>query len=610
MYLQPLFEKKTGRTLLFYYTARRVKGKIVRTKVSKIGYLDEFLDQYPDPIAHFRAEAKRLTLEEQRAHRTLSFSLHEHFEFSQASATANAAAVEKADHTYNYGVLALLTLYRELKIDAFLRSRTQYRKVDFNYDHIFQLLVFGRILFPQSKLATWREQTRILTHRVCSDDAVYRALPVFAALKDALVGHLHEQVAQQYHRDTSLLYYDVTNYYWEVDREDALRKRGVSKEHRPEPIIQMGLFMDSAGLPVTYGLFPGNTNDVSTMRPMMHKAAQQLANTHLIFVADKGMMGGMNIASIILEHNGYVLSSSVRKADAEMKDFILDQQGYIERKDGRFKYKSRLVPCTVLVDTADGKKRQVRINERQIVFWSEAYWKKARYEREMALAKAVAKAGTGENTILNNYGANRFIKKAIFDLEADKEVTHPAFSFALDEELLDSEAALDGYYLIRSNVVGLQEGKAAFDRPYRWHATDNLFELNRPVSDMDIIDMYRGLWKIEESFRITKSCLRARPAFVRREDSIEAHFLSCFVALLLLRLLEKRTGSTIPVATMVESLRKAQLVQLEDNTYVSAYCDTVIAAIGQALDLDLTKKYYTKGELKTLRGKTAKSRLT
>lgn len=608
MFVQTLFEKKTGRTLLFYYTARRVKGKIVKTKVKRIGYLDEFLDAYPDPLTHFRQEAKRLTQEAQLKTLTVTFSMDEHFSFGAGFAATEDAVVEKADRTFHYGVLPLLQLYRELKIDAFLRIKAQYTKVDFNHNHLFQMLVFGRILFPESKLATWRDRTRILQHSDFSDDAVYRALPFFAQIKDALVQHLHEQVQRQYHRDTTLLYYDVTNYYWEVDREDELRKRGVSKEHRPEPIVQLGLCMDNSGLPVTYGLFPGNTNDVATMRPMMQHLAESLGTKHLIYVADKGMMGGMNIAQIILEHNGYVISSSVRKADAELRRYILDHEGYTELAGGSFKYKSRVVPCTLYVDTPDGRKKQIRINERQVVFWSEDYWKKARHDRDMAIAKAMARAGYGENTVLNNHAGNRFIKKEIFDPDTRKEVDHPEFSFALDQELLDSEEELDGYYLIRSNVVGVREGDAPFNQPYRWHAKDNLFELNRPVVDLDIIDMYRGLWRIEESFKITKSQLKARPAFVHRQDSIEAHFLSCFVALLLLRLLEKRTGEKIPVATIVESLWKAQLVQLEDETYVNACCDNVIEAIGQALELDLTKKYYTKGELKALRGKTAKSR--
>lgn len=608
MYVQPLREKKTGRTLLFYYTARRVKGSIVRTPVRRIGYVDEFLGEFADPLAHFREEAKRLTNEAKQRMVTVTFSMDEHFSFGGEFNKAEDTSVEKADLGYNYGVLALLQLYRELEIDYFLRIKTQYLKVDFNHNHIFQMLVFGRILFPESKLATWRDRTRILQNNDFSDDAVYRSLPFFAKVKDALVRHLHEQVKKQYNRDTTLLYYDVTNYYWEIDREDELRRRGVSKEHRPEPIVQMGLFMDNSGLPVTYGLFPGNTNDVATMRPMMQDLTGSLGTKNLIYVADKGMMGGMNIAQIILDHNGYVISSSVRKADTEMRRYILDQEGYRELHGGTFKYKSRLVPCTIYVDTADGKKKQVRINERQIVFWSEDYWKKARHDRETAIAKAMARAGHGENTVLNNHGGNRFIKKEIFDPETGREVGNPEFSFTLDQQLLDSEEELDGYYLIKSNVVGLNEGSAPFGYPSRWHPKENLFELNRPVTDRDIIDMYQGLWRIEESFKITKSQLRARPAFVHKKDSIEAHFLSCFVALLLLRLLEKRTAAQIPVETMVESLRAAHLVKLEDETYVNAYCDNVIETIGKAMDLDLTKKHYTKGDLKTLRGKTAKSR--
>ena len=608
MYVQPLFEKKTGRTLLFYYTARRVKGKIVRTPVRRIGYVDELLHEYADPLSHFREEAKRLTKEAQQREIQLTCSLDAHYIFNDQFNKHEHRAIQKVDHRYNYGVLPLLQLYRELEIDDFIRIKTQYRKVDYNYNHIFQMLVFGRILFPASKLATWRERTRILQNKAFSDDAVYRALPFFASIKDAIVQHLHKQVQKQYQRDTTLLYYDVTNYYWEIDREDALRRRGVSKEHRPEPIVQMGLLMDNSGLPVTYELFPGNTNDVTTLRPIMQNLSENFGNKHLIVVADKGMMGGMNIAQILLDHNGYVMSSSVRKADAEMRNYILDQNGYTELNGGRFKYKSRLVPCTITVETADGKKQHIRINERHIVFWSEDYWKKAQHERNMAISKAMARAGFGENTVLNNYGGNRFIKKEIYDPTTGKEVKHPAFSFSLDEELLEQEELLDGYYLIRSNVVGLREGERPFNHPYRWHMQDNLFELNRPVSDLDIIDMYRNLWKIEESFKITKSYLRARPAFVHKKDSIEAHFLTCFVALLLLRLLEKRTHNAIPIATMVESLRKAYLVQLEDETYVNAYCDNVIDAIGKTFNLDLTKKYYTKGDLKTLRGKTAKNK--
>jgi hypothetical protein len=148
MYVQPLLEKKTARTLLFYYTARRVKGKIVRTPVRRIGYVDEFLDEYADPLAHFREEAKRLTTEARQQRVTVTFSMDEHFSFDREFDKAEDIAVEKTDLGYNYGVLALLQLYRELEVDYFLRIKAQYSKIDFNHIHIFHMLVFGRILFP------------------------------------------------------------------------------------------------------------------------------------------------------------------------------------------------------------------------------------------------------------------------------------------------------------------------------------------------------------------------------------------------------------------------------------------------------------------------------
>jgi len=253
---------------------------------------------------------------------------------------------------------------------------------------------------------------------------------------------------------------------------------------------------------------------------------------------------------------------------------------------------------------------EVSINERQIVFWSKKYQERDRYDREKAIEKALSRAGKGENTVLNNHAGNRFIAKVIFDSEDGKLIEKPEFGYELDEELKEQEEALDGYYIIRTNVVGLQEERKPFsDNPdaVRWHSRDGFFEMNRVLHDLDIVDMYRGLWQIEDSFRITKSILKARPVYVRNEESIEAHFLSCFVSLLILRLLEKKTDYKIPVKTMVDSLRKANLVELSDSIYKSSYCDNVINDIGKALNLDLSKKQYSLGDLKKLRGQTKKT---
>ncbi len=601
MFLSTIFEKKTGRVLLAYYHSRRVNGKVKHDLVSRIGYVDELEADFEDPVAHFRAEAKRLTGQEKQDRFSLTIAGGQHFSFETMEPRGCKGDLENVDRVASYGVLPLMRIYHELEIDYFINNRRRYTKAEFNHNSIFKLLVFGRILFPDSKLGTWQSRERLAGDMSFTADDVYRSLGFFARHKDALIGHLDSRIAKQYGRDTSLVFYDVTNYFWETDHEDALRRRGVSKEHRPEPIVQMGLFMDADAIPITYGLFPGNENDVSTFIPMQEEMKGRLHKSKMIYVADKGMMSGMNVGNIIIDHNGYVISSSVRGCAKDVEDFILSDEGYTSSGDGEFKHKSRLVPIKRhVVEEGTGKRKAVQVNERQIVFFSRKYQTKARHDRMQSIGKAMKVAGNGENTVLNNHAGNRFIKKTITDGASGKTVDEAEFSFSLDTGLLAHEEALDGYYLICSNVVGTEKDEPPFKGAARFRSWDNLFELNRVVSDMDIIDMYRGLWRIEECFRITKSSLEARPVYVSRGDSIEAHFLTCFVALLILRLLEKRTGELIPVGAMVESLRNANLGDIEGECFMNLYCDPYIESIGRSLGIDMTRKYYSPSEVRKL----------
>lgn len=610
MYVQKIFEKKTGKTVLYFATGTRVNGKNKTIFNERIGYLEDLMSDYPDPIAHFKAIAKMKTEEAKASEFDIHFSTAELFDFPKVFDKASDGTLQTNSLVRSYGVLPLLWVYRDLELDYFLDIKRQYKKTGYNHNHIFQMLVFGRILSPDSKLGTWRDRNKLLFNADFSDDDVYRSLEFFHSVRTDMIRHLNNQMVSKYRRRTTLMYYDVTNYYWEIDEDDDLRKRGCSKEHRPEPIVQMGLFMDNEGLPVTYGLFPGNTNDVITMRPMMDKLLDGLGNRNYIYIADKGIMSGLNIAQIVLDNMGYVISDSVRKATKAMKDYVLNQDDYIESEDGSFKYKSRFYPREIRVETSDGKQKLIKINEKQIIFWSEKYFERQKHEREKAIGKALDRtSASGANSVLNNYAANRYLKKAIFDSATGKEVTQPEFSTSIDTELISQQEELDGYYIIRTNVVGISERASVDDFngfDCRWHPDDNFLELNRPVSDMDIIDIYRGLWQIEDSFRITKSILKARPVFVHNESSIEAHFLSCFVSLLILRILEKKTKQRIPVRTIVDSLRKANLAELPNGSFMNTYCDNVINDIGKALGLQLNKKYYSKKDLVIERGKTVK----
>ncbi len=604
MHLIKLPEKKTGRILLFFGESKRINGKNTNRAVERIGYLDEFTDLYADPIAHFKQVAKERTVQSKVK---LELSLSEHFSFEheyhkQVDRSDNATGFSSSDLGVWYGMLPLSHIYHELELDYFLNNRRRYTKAKFNHSAIFQMLVYGRILLPDSKLGTWQERHRLLGNMEFTDDDVYRSLEFFAKHKGAMVRHLHKKVGQLYGRDTSLLFYDVTNYYWEIDTEDELRRRGCSKEHRPEPIVQMGLLMDSNALPVTYALFSGNTNDCLTLSPMMGEVCEDLRAQGVVYIADKGMMSGDNRAEILINKGGYVFSSSVRGANRETQQFVTDESGYIGNADGTYQYKSRIVPVQISVtDLSTGRKQKVTINERQIVFWSKKYQERTRYEREKALQKAAA-YGSCEN----NHGGNKYFKKVVVNKIDGEVIEHKDYVRILDEDLLSNDEALDGYYLICTNVVGLGQQERPFTKRSRF-LDDNMFQLNKVVTDQDIIEMYRGLWRIEESFRITKSWLKARPVFVHTEASIEAHFLTCFVGLLLLRILELKTDHTIEVNRMVESMRKATLVKADSNLLISSYCDNVLERIGSALDLDLTKMRYTKTEMDRLLAKTRKA---
>jgi len=598
MYLNQLRESKTGRILLTFQETFRVKGRNKTRMVQRLGYLDEFEGIHDDPVAHFKEVARQRSIEQKVK---LAVSLNEHFEFDAEYVKGEVCSHRIGGQTFTLGLLPLSQLYHELELDYFLNNRRRYTKASFNHNTIFQMLVYGRILFPDSKLGTWQNRHRLLGNMDFTDDDVYRSLEFFAKHKNAMVRHLNKKVTQLYGRDTSLMFYDVTNYYWEIDREDEMRKRGCCKEHRPEPIVQMGLLMDSKDLPITYGLFSGNTNDCLTLSPMMGEVSEELRAEGVVYIADKGMMSGDNRAEILINRGGYIFSSSVRGASKETMGFVTDDSGFIVNGEGTYKYKSRIVPTAISVtDLSTGSKRKVTINERQIVFWSKKYQDRTRYERNRAVEKA-ANYGSCEN----NHGGNRYFKKVVVNKIDGAVVEDKEYIRILDEDLLSKDASLDGYYMICTNVVGLGPRERPFREQSRF-LNDNMFQMNRVVTDQDIIDMYRGLWRIEESFRITKSWLKTRPVFVHTEASIEAHFLTCFIGLLFLRILERKTNHSVEVNRMIEDLRNVQVVEEADDLFLLVNPTNVLKKIGTCLDLDLVKKRYTMQELNKMMAKTKK----
>ena len=565
--------KSNGRPYLSIVQGYRdpVTKKVRHKTVKSLGYLDELAKEYTDPIAHFRSVVEdmneKAALEKQSV--TISFDPNETLTKSQ-----------NQPNRKNIGYAALSKLYHELGLHTFFYNNSRSFKSEFNTNNIMKLLVFSRILAPASKKKTCEEKDRYFENTEFSLDDVYRCLTQAVAFKEDLKLHLHRQMKHKFGRSTDLVYYDVTNYYFETDRQDEMKRKGVSKEHRPDPIVQMGLLMDTKGIPVSYDLFPGNTNDFETLMPILDKVKKDYGVGRTIVVADKGVNTADNIAFCLARGDGYVYSQTVRGGNKELKDYVLDGSGYRQIGDD-YKIKSRLYPREIAVSNAKGGRSKVRIDEKQVVFYSADYDRKAKADREPTILKArdLAKSPSRYNKA-TSYGAAKYVKNLVFDPDTGEVVTtkqKPVF----DEEKLRQEEKFDGYYAIVTS---------------EWKK-----------SDEEIVEIYRGLWRIEEAFKVTKSDLEARPVFLSRHDHIQAHFLICFVALVIARLLALSLGNKYPIPRIVESLNKSSGSRLEENWYVFDYADEITKAIAETHGVDLSRKYLRLGDIKKILGATKKA---
>lgn len=540
----------------------KVKKCSRQKTIESIGFLDELQKIYDDPIAHFQKRVDQLNEEKRAKQAPINFT------FYDSDRLCVGDSLRK-----NFGYAALSKVYHELEIDKFLIHRQRYTKEKYDANTIMKMLVYSRILAPASKKASFDNREWFFEKSNYSLDDVYRCLDFFNKHKESLQVWMNDRIKKNYGRDTSLIYYDVTNYYFETDNQTDFLPKGVCKEHRPNPIVQMGLFMDNNALPITYELFPGNTNDCLTYRPNFGRIKKQFDLGRVITVADKVMTTGDNIWYTINTptKDGYVFSMSIRGATQELKDFVLDESDYIWLGN-EYKRKSRYYPRTIKVTGVSDKKLEKQVDEKQVVFWSEKYAKRAKAEREAALAKARDLAAhPGNYTRATSYGAAKYVKKVEYDKKTGEILTASSI-LDIDEDRILEEEALDGYYVL---------------------VTSEMEE-----SDDKIIDMYRGLWKIEDSFKLTKSELEARPVYVWMKEHIEAHFLTCFVALTLMRILEMKLESKYSSGRIIESLSKAECDLLQQNYYYFVYYDEVLKDIGKVTGIDFSKKIRTLGEIK------------
>lgn len=572
MYLRKSKNKKTGRTYLYISEGHydKSKGYTKTTDLKSLGYLDVLEQQYDNPIAHFKEEIKKMN--EEKYSQKFSVPLN---------ISSNISISKNTQPTKNFGYSAFSKIYHELAIDKFLIHKFKHANIsEFKINSILKLLVYGRLICPDSKKGTYENKDMFFENTNFSLKDVYRFLSYIEPKKDELIKYIYDNSKEQYGRNTECLYYDVTNYYFEIDEPDELRKKGVSKEHRPDPIVQMGLFQDAKGIPLSYKLFEGNTNDSVTMRPILSELQDNYDIKKVIVVADKALNSGNNIAYNLAMGNGYVFSQMVRGANTELKEYVLNQDGYIFKGEN-YKIKSRIYPREIIITKKDGTKKKISVDEKQVILWSADYAKRAKAERQPSidLAKELIGNVTKFNK-KNSHSASKYVKNLVFDKDTGEIIENPKSKLSLDLDKIEAEEKFDGYYAIVSS------------------------ELDK--TDEDIIDIYRELWKIEETFKITKSELETRPVYVSRKEHIEAHFLTCFIALTLTRMLQQRLNGKYTVSQILESLQKCNCSHIQENYWLFDYTDDVLADIGKELNINFDQKFMRLQDIKKILADTKK----
>ena len=592
--------------LSFVQGYRDETGKIKHRTVKKIGYLDELEKQFDNPIEHFKNIAK-----EKNNNEITEYTIK----------NLNTKTIDVNVNSKNLGYIVLKKIYKELQIDNFLSNEQKKLKMKYDLNKIFELLIFSRILFPASKNETFNNKDIFFEKFDFSLKDLYRSLDYFNSFRDDILRLIWDNTKDKYNRDTSISYYDTTNYYFEISYNDedlidengtilekGYRKKGPSKEHRKTPIISMGLLMDKIGIPLSYDLFPGNESEKLQMRPALKSTKAKYGIKKTIIVADRGQNTSDNLVFIAgkndddhTNHDGYVYGQSIIGADKEFKTWAISQDGFIndyvydedgnlvtykeriedengkllryEEKPVIFKHKSRVYAKKVKIKKDNKRKVNYTVYQKQMIYYSKQYADRQKHERENAIKKAKDLIeNPGKYTQATSYGCTKYINNIRFDEETGEIPKGLELSLKLDK--IKEEEKFDGYYSIVTS--------------------------EKDLSDKEIRDIYKGLWKIEESFKITKSNLETRPVYVWTKEHIEAHFLTCFISLVIIRLLEYKTNRKYSTRKMIDSLKKFNSTNIEHDIYLQNFSNGIIKDFENIFDINLSRKYLTLSEIKKI----------
>jgi len=465
----------------------------------------------------------------------------------------NKRIIDNKKKTFNIGYIFLDKLYNQLNIKSicdFIQDKYQFH---FNLNEILSYLVYARIIYPSSKLETFNQCKNFIKQPTFELHDEYRALSYIAKNMDYIQEQLFNNSKEVMKRNSKVIYYDCTNYFFEIDNQDDLRKYGISKEHRPNPIVGMGLFMDGDGLPLSFNIYPGNKNEQTTLIPEESKIVNnfKLDDSRIILCTDAGLSSDEIKKFNIKDNRGFVITQSIKKLKEKYKEQIFDKSNWrivndlrnvydlstIENDDKlREKYYNTLFYKIIETETKS-------VKQDLIVTFSFKYFDYNRTIRNNQIERAKKSIETGNVTRKgkNQNDYRRFIDS--LNITNDGEVAENV-EYCINEEVIKKEEIYDGYYGLTTNLIGEVE---------------------------EILKIVKGRWEIEESFKIMKSDFLARPVNLSREDRIKAHFMTCFISLLIYRILEKKLNYKYTTSQILETIRNMNMLEQKGCGYQPLY---------------------------------------
>lgn len=443
------------------------------------------------------------------------------------------------------GYLFLQSIYYELKLDRVCRKIKSTRSYEYDLNAILSDLIYARILEPDSKRSSYKTAQRFLEPPSYELHDVYRALSVLADECDLIQSEAYKNSHFVTKRNDKILYYDCTNYYFEIQQEDGNKKYGKSKEHRPNPIIQMGLFTDGDGIPLAFSLFPGNSNEQTSLKPLEKKVLQEFGCEKFIYCSDAGLGSENNRKFNHMGKRAFIVTQSIKKLPKEEREWALNRIGFHRISDNKM---TDITSLSVDDENSLFYKEEPyttkKLHQRLIITYSSkyaAYQKKVR-EKQIERAKKMIESGSLKKQRKNPNDPARFVSKTT--VTENGEIADIQ-TYQLDLEKIAEEEKYDGLYAVCTDLLDDTPG--------------------------DIIRVSEGRWKIEECFRIMKTDFTARPVYVRREDRIKAHFLICFLSLLIYRLLEKKLGEKYTCENILDTIKEMNFADIEEQGFMPLY---------------------------------------